>query len=243
MARVKGDLSSRVVSTNSLAVGVTTSVTSSSGQVVLNNFATGVQTATGVASNFSFKFAAATLFPTVGYQFTIYNKSSQSISVLNSANTSLVIIPSGYSVIVTLRDNTTSSGIFDIAAFSNTSFSDTSAEQTALFGRSGLVSVDAWLLLSGVPSNSVGYRTSVTTARVVRLFTNTGAASTYTLGLYSHDGALVNSSLIATLAVVSALGAEVSISASVANGKQLAVKLESGAVTDVLAGVVLKGLV
>lgn len=243
MAAVKGDLSSRVTSANSLAVGITATASTASGQIILNKFSTNVQTITGTATGFTLKFADATTFPSVGYQYTVYNKSSQSISILNNSNTSLVAIPSGYAVIITLRDNSTVSGVFDVAAFSDTNFSDTSAGQTALFGRSGAVSVDTWLLLNGVPSNSAGYRTAVTTAKVVRLFTNTGATSTYTVGLYAHDGALVNNVQLATLAVTAGVGAESTLSISVASGKQLAIKLESGSVTDVLAGVVLKGLI
>lgn len=241
MATIKGDITSRIATTNALSVGASVIATSLNGQLTLDKNSATVQTFTGIAQNFTVKLSNALAYPTTGYLYVIHNKTTQSINILNNSSTVLITIPAGFSIAVSLRNNSSSDGIWDIAAFSNASFTDNSTSLTATFNRSGAVGANTWLLLNGVLSSVTGFRSSVVSGTVVRLFTSTSATSTYTIGLYTHDGNLVNSVRIATLAVVSGISAESTPSLSLANGKQLAIKIESGSVSDVLASAIIKG--
>lgn len=110
------------------------------------------------------------------------------------------------------------------------------------FGRSGNSSAGTWLeITGGVPSNKAGLRISSGISELVTIYASNENISTYSIKFYEHDGNEINLTLLATLTVNSARGAEASISVSVTPGKQLAAQVDTGSVKNIGVGAFMKG--
>jgi hypothetical protein len=110
------------------------------------------------------------------------------------------------------------------------------------FGRAGLVTAGAWLRRpGGTPSNRTGVYVSINNPILTEINVSNTVIDTYTVGIYEHDGNLVNSTQLATATVTAATGGSTTVSVSMTQGKQLAVKLESGNVFDIGVDIQIKG--
>jgi len=116
-----------------------------------------------------------------------------------------------------------------------------SASPGFTWGRSGNVVSNSWLLNDTVPSNLTGRTVFIYNAEVIQFFTsNQDDPSTYTLGLYEHDG--VTYTLLETIAVVGARTATKDLTGVYpTKGNELAVKVESGSGKNITCGVLMKG--
>lgn len=109
------------------------------------------------------------------------------------------------------------------------------------WGRSGNVGANSWLSNEGVPSNTTGRYIFVNDPILFSIFVSNEEISTFTIGVYTHDGAEVNLELKDTLVITSARGGTKITNIPLINGKQLAVRLISGSAKNVVAGVIIKG--
>ena len=109
------------------------------------------------------------------------------------------------------------------------------------WGRSGNVITNTWLLNDGVSSNISGRFVFVNSPKLVFIYVTNKNVTTYTIGVYQHDGNNTNLTLLDSLTVNSARGGFKVSNVAVTPGKQLAIRLTSGSATDVVAGVILKG--
>ena len=110
------------------------------------------------------------------------------------------------------------------------------------WGRSGNLTSGAWLLNDGVPSNKAGRTIVLSEAKIVKVFTANEDLDTYSIGIYSHDGNDINITLLTTLTVTaSRTGNSGTISISVPSGKQLGVRLDTGAAKNLVVGVIMQG--
>lgn len=109
------------------------------------------------------------------------------------------------------------------------------------WGRNGGLLAGTWLQNDGVNSNSAGRYVGIDNPRVVLFFCSSNTVSTFTLTLYSHDGASVNLTALGTLTVTAARGAVAAVNFPTSKGKQLACRITAGSADDLVAGVILKG--
>jgi hypothetical protein len=110
------------------------------------------------------------------------------------------------------------------------------------WGRSGSTGAGTWLLNDGVPSNKSGRTIVLGDSKIVKIFSATEDANTYTLSLYWHEGNEINLTFLATLTVTaSRSGNSGTISVPVPNGKQLAAQLATGSAKNIVAGMVIQG--
>lgn len=114
-----------------------------------------------------------------------------------------------------------------------------SASPGFTWGRSGNVSSGAWLQNDRVPSNLAGRKVDFSTPSLKKILVSNEKNNTFTVGIYEHDGTTYTQ--LATLALSSERTKSASYSISVTNGKELAVKIESGSCKNVVVGVVLSG--
>ena len=112
------------------------------------------------------------------------------------------------------------------------------------WGRSGNLSTGTWLLNDGVPSNKAGRTIVLNNAKIAKIFTASEDLNTYDVGIYSHDGDDINTTLIATLVVTaSRTGNSGTISVSVPSGKQLGAKIDTGSAKNLVVGIIMQGSV
>ena len=115
--------------------------------------------------------------------------------------------------------------------------------QTMAYGSGGNLPTNTWISRTGsVASNIVGVRVLTTEAKIKTISVDNENSGTYNIGIYSHDGNEANLTLLHTVSVVSALGiVESSLDISVAQGKQIAMRVTSGSVKNFGGIVVIKG--
>lgn len=117
----------------------------------------------------------------------------------------------------------------------------TSASPGFSWGRAGNNS-NTWLQNEGVPSNKAGRAITFTDPRIVRIFTATEDAATYTLEIYEHEGNSINLTLLTSLSVTSSrTGDSGAIEIAATEGRQLAILLSSGSAKNIVVGLQLSG--
>lgn len=113
------------------------------------------------------------------------------------------------------------------------------------FGRSGQLSQNTWLRRPGnVPSQRAGVTVAISSPKIVKVACSNRNIETYTLEIYEHEGNEVNLTLLGSVNVVAARGGTFSVSLTVTQGRQLAVKLGStstGNVRDLGVDLILTG--
>jgi hypothetical protein len=117
-----------------------------------------------------------------------------------------------------------------------------SASPGFTWGRSATNGAGTWLLNDGVPSNRAGRTIVLGDSRIVRIFSATEDANTYTIDLYWHEGNEINLTYLTTLTVIgSRSGNSGTINVSVPNGKQLAALIATGSAKNIVVGIVMQG--
>lgn len=109
------------------------------------------------------------------------------------------------------------------------------------FGRSGVANSGTWLQNETVPSNITGRYVYVNSPIVRRVFVSNETLGTYSLGIYEHDGNLVNSNLLGTITVTSSLGGDFIVNWITTKGKQLSIMVSAGSCKNIVAGLELAG--
>lgn len=109
------------------------------------------------------------------------------------------------------------------------------------WGRGGNSSTGTWLNNEGVSSNRSGRIVFINNPELFAIFVNSRTLSTYTIGVYEHEGNEINLTLLDTLSITSARGGSKLTSVNITAGRQLAIRIESGSAQDIVAGVVLRG--
>lgn len=120
----------------------------------------------------------------------------------------------------------------------------TSASPGFSFGRSGNVSIGAYLQNETVPSNVSGRWVYISDAKVTRVFVSNENTTTYKMNVYSHDGNEVNLTLLGSVTVTAAKGGAFTVSWPVATNKQLAVRVapdSPNSAKNVVCGLELSG--
>lgn len=107
------------------------------------------------------------------------------------------------------------------------------------WGRSGNVSSGSWLQNDSVPSNISGRKIDFSSPKLNKILVTNENNNTFTVGVYEHDGTTYTQ--LATLALTAERTKSASYSVNITNGKELAVKLESGSCKNIVVGVVLSG--
>lgn len=121
-----------------------------------------------------------------------------------------------------------------------------SASPGFTWGRSGTVTKNTWLLNDSVPSNTSGRIIALNGAVIKEIFcANEDPTAGIVLGIYQHEGGLVNAILLGAVTTLAQRSNTFSVSFSVTFGKQLAVKLESSSVNakNIVVGVQIAGSV
>jgi hypothetical protein len=122
--------------------------------------------------------------------------------------------------------------------------SGASASPGFSFGKPGNVLAGTWLNRPGnVPSNRAGVTIPINNPVISEISCSNRNIDSYTLQIYTHDGNLVNQTLLGSVTVTSARGGIFTVSFPTTKGKQLAVRLSSssGTVRDLGADIVIKG--
>jgi len=113
------------------------------------------------------------------------------------------------------------------------------------FGRNGALSQNTWLRRPGnVPSNRAGVTVDINNPVITRIACANRNVETYDVEIYEHEGNQVNLTLLGTVTVTSATSDTFSVSFSVTQGRQLAVRLGStstGNVRDLGVDITLVG--
>lgn len=110
------------------------------------------------------------------------------------------------------------------------------------WGKSGNLSTNTWLLNDSVPCNKAGRTITFNNAKIVRIFSASEDLDTYTLTIYEHEGNEVNLTSLTTLVVsASRTGDSGTISINVTTDMQLAVRVTSGSVKNLVVGMILEG--
>jgi hypothetical protein len=110
------------------------------------------------------------------------------------------------------------------------------------FGRSGNLPANTWLNVTGsVPSNRAGITVALNSPEITQVFVANEDVGTFDVEIYEHEGNEVNLTLLGTVNIVSARSASFSTSIVVTSGRQLAIKISSGAAKNCNVGLQLKG--
>jgi hypothetical protein len=117
----------------------------------------------------------------------------------------------------------------------------TSASPGFSFGRASNTNAGTWLNCEGVPSNKAGRWVYINNAVVTRVFVSNEQTTTFSIGIYSHDGNEVNLTLLGTVTVTASTGDAFVVNFPVATDKQLAIRVDSGSARNVVAGLELQG--
>jgi hypothetical protein len=121
--------------------------------------------------------------------------------------------------------------------------SNISASPGFTWGRSGNLPPGTWLLNDTVPSNVSGRTVFLHNAFVQNIYiANEYPTAGIVLGIYSHDGGEINLLQLGTVTTIASRSNSFAVSYSVAMGKQLAIKIESGSAAKNLdCGILMKG--
>jgi hypothetical protein len=111
------------------------------------------------------------------------------------------------------------------------------------FTRANLIKAGTWLYVGENPSNITGKRNNLYNSAVEGVHIAVSQPDTFSIGVYYHDGNLLNLTLLDTFSVVAANGADfVDLGLVVPKSKQMAMKVESGTITNGIdAGIVMSG--
>jgi len=111
------------------------------------------------------------------------------------------------------------------------------------FTRAGPLFAGDWLYVGENPSNITGKRNNLYNSAIEGVHIAVSQPDTFTLGVYHHDGNLLNNTLVDTFAVVALNGADfVDLGLVVPKSKQMAMKIELGTITNGIdAGIVMSG--
>jgi hypothetical protein len=113
-----------------------------------------------------------------------------------------------------------------------------------VYGAVGAKSDGFWLTSEGIPSNVVGIPVLFGDGIVIQAAVGTEAESDYTLGIYQHEGAGLNLTLIGTFDIVSGGAKRVAFNFPIAyssNNIQLACRLMSGNTLNLKVSLILRG--
>ena len=110
------------------------------------------------------------------------------------------------------------------------------------FGRSGNSPSGTYLQNESVASNVTGRYVYINNAVVKRVFVGNEVSSTFTITVYAHDGNLINVVTLGSVTVTAATGGDFTVNWAVASGKQLAIRITSGSVKNIVAGLELSGV-
>jgi len=114
-----------------------------------------------------------------------------------------------------------------------------SASPGFTWGRSGNCPANTWLLNDTVPSNTAGRRNFLNNARIIRVFVSNENINTFDIGVYEHTGGA--HSLLGTVSIVAARGADFAVNLAVTTGSELALRVLSGSAKNVQAGLIMTG--
>lgn len=110
------------------------------------------------------------------------------------------------------------------------------------FGKSANVNANTWLnVVGGVPSNRAGITVALTNPEITNVYVANEDLNTFDITIFEHEGDEINLTSLGTVNVVSARSATFAVSFSVTEGRQLAVRLTSGAAKNLNVGLQLKG--
>jgi hypothetical protein len=112
------------------------------------------------------------------------------------------------------------------------------------WGRSGHVSVGAWLQNETVPSNKSGRTMFLNNAIIKKVFVANEDPDVITIEIYTHDGDEVNLTLIGSVTTAALRSNTFSTSFSIPLNKQIAVRLASASANggkNTVAGILVKG--
>ena len=115
-----------------------------------------------------------------------------------------------------------------------------SASPGFTWGRSGTITTGAWLRNDTVPSNKAGRRIFLNDAQIVKVFISNGTVSTFDIGIYEHTG-ISTEVLLGTISVTASRGGEFDAEINATNGKELAIRVDSGTAEDLQVGLILLG--
>lgn len=116
-----------------------------------------------------------------------------------------------------------------------------SASPGFTWGRSGNNSSGTWLLNDGVPSSRTGRTVNLIGPSIVAYSIANENINTFTVGVYEHEGDSINLVLLGTIPVTAARSANGFINFPITQGKQIAVKIESGSPDNIVVGLQLSG--
>lgn len=110
------------------------------------------------------------------------------------------------------------------------------------FGRSANVGSNSWLLITGsVPSNKTGVPVAIENAEITLISVGNEDVSTFDVGIYEHEGAEINLTLLTTVSIVSNRTQNFTVSVPVTTGRQLAARVTSGSAKNIGVSLQLKG--
>jgi hypothetical protein len=118
----------------------------------------------------------------------------------------------------------------------------TSASPGFSWGRSGNLSTNTWLQNEGVSSNRAGRTVTFSSPEITRIFTASEDLNTYTITIYEHEGDSINLTALTTLSATASRTADSgTISVTVTQGRQLAIRITSGSAKNLVVGMTLAG--
>lgn len=109
------------------------------------------------------------------------------------------------------------------------------------WGRSGNASTGTWLQNDTVPSNRVGRTINLVNPVITAVSIANRDVSTFTVAFYEHEGNSINLTQIGTVDIINARSLNAFVNLPVTEGKQLAVRILSGAASNPVIGLQLSG--
>lgn len=112
------------------------------------------------------------------------------------------------------------------------------------WGRSGVISVNTWLLNDTVPSIRTGRTVSIANPVAVKLSVANRNLATFEISFFEHDGNAVNLVNLGSVNVVNSRSAQFTINVTLTQNKQIAVRLtgnSAGTVQDLVVGLIIRG--
>lgn len=243
MSKLRGDQEvTRLLKGGLVATNLTSTATTAAGTLTLSVFSASTQVLTGTATGYSVNLGDATQYPTTGVFFYIHNRSTQSVLVKDGSGATISTIPKNFTLLAVLRTNGTVAGTWDLSGFiDGTKFIDNSASPGYTFGKDGNATLGTWLRNENVPSNKAGRRVAIFDPIIRQISASCELVGTFNLGIYTHDGNEVNLTLVDTLNIVAARGATKDVEITIAQNKQIAVRVDSGSTQNVLCTVIVNG--
>lgn len=110
------------------------------------------------------------------------------------------------------------------------------------FGRAANVGAGTWLQITGgVPSNKTGIPVAINNPKLTLISVGNEDVSSFSIGIYEHDGGEVNLTLLTTVSVINSRTSNFDVLVLVTSGRQLAARLISGSAKNVGVSLQLKG--